>query len=185
MPQFINGGATSPAGSPVYPSSVKGLWQVCHANLSTIQTTAEQANPGSVTSTNVTWFKVPDNATRLIVRAKMDVGTTTVTTSPVVKIYAAYPSAELTTSSASTAWASGTEFMRLDASTLAATGTTLTLSATSNAQIKDSTFIYSDPHSITGTDALGGWYVAVFATTAANVSGGANTVVPAEIMFLN
>ena len=186
MPQFANGGSNSPAGQPVYPSSVKGNWYVCHANLAaTAATAAEQANPGSVTSTNVTWVKVPDNATRFLLRAKMAVGTTTVTTSPVVKVYAAYPPVELTSSSAAVSWNSSTEFMRVDASTLAAAGTTLTLSATANAMIKDSVYIYSDPHSITGTDALGGWYIGVLGTTAGAVSGGADSLIPCEIMFLN
>jgi hypothetical protein len=189
MPQFSNSsGASSPAGQPVYPASVKGNWTVCHADLSvnsSAATAGEQSNPGTVTSTNVTWVKVPDNATRLVLRAKMAVGTTTVTASPVVKVYAAYPVAELGLSSASTSWPANTEFMRVDASTLAASGTTLTLSATADAMIKDATFIYSDPHSITGTDALGGWYIGVLCTTRGNVSGGANSVILCEIMFVN
>lgn len=187
MPQFTNTpGANSPAGQPVYPSSVKGGWAVCHADLSaTAATAAQQANPGTVTSTNVTWVKVPDNATRFILRAKAAADISAVTTQPIVKVYAAYPTSELGTSSASTAWPTGTEFMRVDASTLAASGTTLTLSATANALIKDSTFIYSDPHSITGTDALGGWYIGVLTTQAGAVSSVTSTVIPCEIMFLN
>jgi hypothetical protein len=187
MPQFTNTpGASSPAGQPTYPASVKANWVVCHTDLSaTAATAAQQANPGSVTSTNVTWVKVPDNATRFVLRSKAAADISAVGTQPIVKVYAAYTPSELVTSSASVAWPTGTEFMRVDASTLAASGITLTLSSSANTQIKDSAFIYSDPHSITGTDALGGWYIGVLTTQAGAVTSATSTVIPCEIMFLN
>lgn len=180
MPSVANAGANFLAGNVVYPASVKGKWITCHNSLiATASTAANLAQPGNAADTNAVWVRVPDNCTRAIVRGKCAVAISAVTTSPVVYCYAVYTDGEVTTSTVP----SDATFMRIDATTLAGTGTTLTFAAASgNTQLKDGTFLYTNPSS--SFDVSGAAYFLLLVQTAGVglTNGGTPT---AEVMFIN
>lgn len=181
MPATVNGGANFAAGPVVYPASVKGVWTTCHNSLiATASSAANLAAPYNAADTNAIWVEVPDNCTRAIVRGKCAVAISAAATSPIVYCYAVYTNSEIANGGAVP---SDATFMRVDATTLAGTGTTLTFAAASgNTQIKDATYLYTNPSS--SFDVSGAAYFLLLVQTAGAglTNGGTPT---AEVMFLN
>lgn len=180
-----NGGAMGPLGNGVHVASTKALWTTIHNSLiATASTAAQAANPGSRvdSDTNAILVKVPDNATRCRIRGKCAVAISAVTTSPVVKLYGMY-TANGNLPATNTSLPADASWERLDATTLAAAGTTLTFAAASaNTQVVDSTYLYTDVSS--DIDCKGAQYVTLLVTTAGAglTNGGTPT---AEISFVN
>ncbi len=180
-------------GTIVVPASCKATWITAHDDLEqTVPTTP--LNPATISNAEFHWVKVPDGATRCIVRAKYT-KSATVTTSPVVRIIGACPgesavdkappSGEYINEDGSFPDDGTIEFMRLDLAASAGTGTTLTLVSSGADLMFDAHATpkaYSDPTSLTPIDLLGSWYVGIVPVTAANVSTG---VVVGQIMFMN
>jgi hypothetical protein len=181
MPATYNAGAIFAAGAVVYPASVKGIWVTCHNNLpAAASSTANLATPGNAADTNAIWIRVPDNCTRAMVRGRCNVDISVAGTAPVVYCYAIYTANEIANGAAVP---SDVKAIRVDADTLGGTGTTLTFGAASaNTQIKDGTFLYTNPSST--FDLKGAAYFLLLVQTA--MTGHTVTGTPtAEVCFLN
>lgn len=181
-------------GQPTFLASVKGQWVQCHDNL---EATAESATvllkPWSAATSSLHWVKVPDGATRILIRAKNDAAATTFTTDARVRMFGAFTVGTGTKVDSAVDAANGfsgtpgdanfAEFLRLDSADANANGQTLVLTATGN--LEDASFEYSDPPDLTGYDLKGAQYVGMLPDTAANVTGGAAHGVYGELIFLN
>lgn len=175
----------STIGQIIHTASIKGKWIVCHDNLeATAETAAVLLKPYSAVTTTLHWVKVPDGATRVMIRAKNDAAATTFTTSPAVVIMGAYGTPnDAGEFSGTVADAHYARFLRLDTADSNGAAVTLTLAATGNQE--DASFEYSDVPTLDGYDLKGCDYVAMLVQTAANVTGGALNGVYGELMFLN
>jgi len=172
------------SGAPVNISSVKGFWFVCHDNLEAAAETTGLLQPFGITTSSFHWVKVPDGATRVLVRARNDAAATTFTTSPVVRIIGMDGVPTDAGSFSGTAGnANFGEPTRLDNADANAAGVTLTLAATTN--LEDASYEYGDPPDLTGYDLKGCSYVGMVVETAANVTGGAAHGVVGQMRFLN
>lgn len=181
----VAGGAQGPLGNGTYTASVKALWTTIHNSLiATASNAAALANPGSTANsdTNAVLVKVPDNAVRCRIRGRCAVAISAVSTSPVVQVYGLYTDTQNIATGGTTLPADA-RWERLDAATLAGTGTTLTFAAaSSNTQVVDATYLYTDVSS--DIDCKGAQYVLVLVKTAGAglTNGGTPT---AEISFVN
>jgi len=179
------GGAKFLAGQVVYPCSVKGLWTTIHNNLiATASSAANLVKPYNMADTNAILVRVPDNATRCIIRGKCAVALSVATTSPVINVFGMFTASnDLKTGDALPADAT---FERLDITDPAAanaTGQTLTFTISSaNTAIQDATYNYSQKTA--SIDLKGASYVMILVATAGATltNGGTPT---AEVMFLN
>lgn len=177
-----------PSGQIVYPASVNGAWTIIHTNLSsTAETAAVLKRPATYAGAGVSPAAVSPATTRLLIMARYAQGTSTVTTSPVVRLYAVYgPDSSFTPSSGTFLDDGSVIFRRIDSGTSTGTGVTLTLTTTAtDDKIRDTTYRYSDCYDIAGTDLLGAKWIVALTETAANISGGADTVVALMAMALN
>lgn len=146
----------------------------------TAATTAEQLNPGSVTASGFHWVKRGEGMTRAYIYARMLKSTSAVTTSPVVKVYGAWPVGAAPTLPENNSGALPTDgtwvVKRLDATTAAAAGQTLTLALdAADTQPEDTTYIYSDETAV--IDLQDAPYVIVLHSTAASITNATSTVV--------
>lgn len=189
MPLYSNAGAVSLTGTQNTPASVKGVWTQTYSDARTLTSAANISNPRLATGGLITWVRVPDNARAIVFACKTataDVGN--VNASPVVKVVAAWVPRDLepnsVANSASSSWPTGTRFHRVDNADLSAAGITLTVSTTANNMHADGTYSYSVLGSVTPTDCLGGWYVAVIPTTALGFSSG-GAASPIDLAFVN
>jgi hypothetical protein len=188
MGTVTKGGAEIASGSITYPASVKGSWVIAHDNLSA---TAESATvlmrPSSYSNTNVHPIYIHDGATRVTLMARYDDAVSTVTTSPVIRVYGVYGPDDAV-SAAGVIDETKATVRRLDNADSNAAGITLTLETAASAGcINDGTYLYSNElaSSLDGIDLRGAKWLLVLTETAASVSGGANTVVACEAMLLN
>jgi hypothetical protein len=181
MPATYNAGAIFAAGAVVYPASVKGIWVTCHNSLTAAaSSTANLATPGNAADTNAIWIRVPDNCTRAQVRGRCDVGISAVGGNPAVYCYAIYTANEIANGAAVP---SDVKSIRVDADTLGGTATTLTFgTAGANTQIRDATYLYTNPSST--FDLRGAAYFLLLVQTAGSGLTGAGTPT-AEVCFLN
>lgn len=167
---------------PVSCGSVQiGPWVTIHDDEeATASTAAVLIRPLSETSGNVHAIRVPDGATRVLIRDKRTAATVIVA-SPVLRVYGVYGEAN------AEGWFAddGTiQVIRLDRHTVGA-GATLTLVQATD--IRDTTFQYSAPLIQTddGTpwmDCKGAQYVFVLVETAANITAGTGVL---QAAFLN
>lgn len=185
------GSVKTGSGQVVIPASCKGIWITAHDDLEqTVPTTP--LNPATISNAEFHWVKVPEGATRAILRAQYT-QSATVTTDPVVRLYGVYPSetavfdlrGEIINEDGSFDNDGTILFMRLDLAATAGTGITLDLVTSGTGLMFDAHATpkaYSDPPTITPYDLLGAWYIGVVPVTAANVSAG---VVKAQVLFIN
>ena len=151
--------------------------QIAHDNLeATAQTSGELLNPGSITSTNVHPIELAPGITRVGIRAKVDDGMTTVTTSPVVRLYSCLYDPNIVAAAAN-------KFRRIDNVDWAGAGLTLTMVASGSGMHTDGTYFYSDEAALAGHDCLGGRFVVVACETAGNV--GVATAIEVEVFGIN
>lgn len=164
--------ASNPAtGGPANVScSAKGSWVTVHANAASAQSASDLYTPGAVTSANVVPIRLGKGTTRVLLRCRYANGAT-VTTSPVVRIIAAYGDGLITT----TFPTDGTVRYMIAASAQ-------TLTCTSASDIRDGTYSYSPPHAAAGTDLLGADYLIVFVETASSITGATQIV---EALLIN
>lgn len=170
-----NGAVTnvSPAtyGRPSVIVSAKGAWVTAHANASaTAQTAAELIRPFNVSSSNVIPFKL-GQLTRCLFRCRYGAAGA-VTTSPVIRVFACYGDI-----------ATGATTIVDDAtirSIIVASAQTLTCVAATD--VRDTTYSYSAPLSLSGSDMLGGDFGLVFIETAASITGATPII---EVLTLN
>lgn len=156
-----------------------GEWVVVHDNLSAATTGESVLSPVAYSSSNVHPLIVNQGS---IVRfiAQYAYGTTLITTSPTIRVFGAN-----TVPDSTGAYPSGTIFWRIDANTYTGTSTTVTLALAASAQNDGSTYCYSTPSSHNGDNMHGAKSVLVLHDTAANISGGANTIVKLYAQVLN
>lgn len=172
------------ANNVVNIASVKAWWFVCHDNLEAAAETTGLLQPYAIATSAFHWVKVPDGATRVLIRARNDAAATTFTTSPVVRIIGMDGTpTDAGAFTGTTGDANFGEPTRLDNVDANATGVTLTLAATLN--LEDGSYEYSDPPDLTGYDLKGCSYVGMAVETAANVTGGALNGVVGQMRFLN
>ena len=189
MPTEVPFGPDIPGagGGVSYPASVIGTWAVLHANLSTAAESATELLRPTVTTLNagVRLLRVSGACKGIMLRARYDPTITTVTTAPVVRIYG------ITGTDAAAGVLSDTGANppeRLDALTAAAAGLTVTPVALGAGNLRDGTYAYTDVLTVSGSpffDVRGAKYIMALTETAANVSGGANTVVELMVKALN
>lgn len=162
------------------PTTILGAWTTLVSDAqATAATAPEQKAPLTFAGSSVRWVAVPPGAMRLALRCKF--AATTVTTSPIVRVYGAWPPPPTTPDATTNQFATGgtVPISRLDSTQ---TGTAITLTCTIATDISDGTYQYSDPTSWTSPvttavgDLCGCSYVCVLVTTAANVSGGSDTI---------
>lgn len=180
--------ANTPSGLITYPASVQGTWVTLHGNLSaTAETAAVLKRPATYAGSLVYPARVHPSTTRVLIRARYKQGTSTVTTSPIVRLYAAYgPDASFTASTGTFLDDGTVQFMRIDTGSSTGAGVTLTLTTTAtDDKLRDTTYRYSDAYDIAGTDLLGAKWIVALTETAANISGGADTVVELQALALN
>ena len=175
----VNGGA-----GVSYPGSVIGSWTTIHANLSTTaESAASLRRPATHASVSAFPVKI-GTGTRVLVRARYAHGTSTVTASPVVRLYACYgadPSAAGVFADDGTS-----QFMRIDTATSTVAGVTITLTTTAtDDKLRDATYRYSDVTTLDGYDLKGASHLLALTETVANISGGADTVIELQAMLLN
>lgn len=191
----IRGGSGQVQGNLVHAVSVRGAWTQINDDLETADT-ANLLKPWNISRSTFGWLIVPDWATRVLVRAKIDLASTTYTTSPVVRMVGAFPTnADIATArnkilatpgfSGTAGDANAAEFLRLDAPAANATGVTLSVTAAKTTMFIDTAgYIYCDPPDLTGYDLKGSGYLGMMVETAAAVTGGAANGVFGEVLFL-
>lgn len=178
------GGASIPAGSIMYPASVKGIWTTIHKNLSaTASTAANLAKPYNMADTNAVLVEVHDGATRAIIRGKAAVALSAVATSPVIQVYGMYTNTRgLKTGDALPPDATFERVDITDPAAANAAGLTLTFAASSgNAALQDATFNYSQKTA--AIDVKGAAYLLVLVATASSMTNGGTPT--AEVCLLN
>lgn len=190
MPTTGNLGASIPTagGGVSFPSSVASDWTLLHANLAaTAETATELLRPTSTTlDSGVRLLKVSGACKGIMLRARYDPTITTVTTAPVIRLYGITGTAPTADGVLSDTGANPPE--RLDALTAAATGLTVTPVALGAGNLRDGTYAYTDVLIVSGSpffDLRGCKWILALTETAANVSGGANTVVELMAKALN
>lgn len=151
--------------------SAHGSWDIAHLNASaTAQTAAELIRPFSVSSANVVPIRT-HHSTRMLVRCRYGAAGV-VTTSPVVRLFSVYG----TVNEGDTTLADdGT----IRAVILARAQTIACVPAT---DVRDATYSYSDPLTLTLTDGIGSNAALVFIETAASITGVTPVI---ELMLLN
>lgn len=152
--------------------SAHGAWDIAHLSASaTPQTAAELIRPFSVVSTNVVPIRC-HQMSRVLLRCRYSAAGV-VTTAPIIRIIACY--GELAEAAATIA-DDGTV-----RSVLLASAQPLPCAPTTD--MRDATYSYSVPLSLSLTDVLGANFLLVFVETASNITGAADEVI--EIMLLN
>lgn len=175
------GGGVQTAGlAGSAPSSVKGVWTTINGDAKTAQSTAELIAPFSITASAVNWVAVPDNATRAVFRVSYASTATTVSTSPVIRVFGLFNPTDITAAPAN----DGTSVpMRIDNVSPSAGGVTLTCTAAAT-DINDGAARKGQPHSLTGMDCMGAKRIAALVETALALSAGSGAAT-VEVMFLN
>lgn len=175
------------SGAITYPASVKAQWTTVHGNLSdTAESAAVLLRPATYASAFVYPARIHHGATRISIMARYKQATSTVTTSPVVRIYGIW-GADSVVTPAGVISDDGTAIIRrIDTGSSNGAGITLTLTTAAAAdKMRDTTYRYSDEYDITGVDLRGAKWLLALTETAANISGGADTVVELLAMATN
>lgn len=162
----VAAGSVPVLGQVVYPSSVRGRWVTLNSNAKTaVANASDLLTPTAVVASQAFWTKVPEAATRVLIRHAY---TGTAGTDPVVRLIGAYPVADLigvTTANQFSATATDTDYatyLRLDNVDQNAAGVTL---ADANPWT-DGTNKRGAPPNLTGYDLLGCSYVTALIETA-------------------
>lgn len=171
----------------VIAGSARGTWAVINADAKQQQTLANILALNLNSDAYVKWIEVPPGVTRILLRVKMPVATiSNVGTAPLISVIGAWRTTDAATITASSTPVDGSiEYMRLDAATAAAAGTSLvpTGTVTTSKYFNDATYYYSDPIDLTGYDLKGCDYVTVCVPTIAATTGAG--AMPIEALFLN
>jgi len=162
------------------PTSVFTSWVTAHDGVNaTAETSTVLATPLTYSSASVHPVEVT-SGTRLSMRARYSVTTTTVTTSPTIRLFACDTLPDPVTG----AFPATTKVWRIDSTDPATAGQVLSLNNTSD--IRDGTFKYSsNGPGLSTYDMFGARCVFCLHDTAAAVSGGANTTVAIEFSVMN
>lgn len=176
-------GSLSPAGGAIVNiASSQGSWVVAHDDLeASADSAANMLKPWNISKASMHWVKIPEGATRVWVRARMDATASVVTTSPIVKLMGANGTLDATnaTFSGTSTAASFAQFTRVDDSADdAGSGQTLTLATTG--LLEDASYEYSNKKG--PYDCVGCSHVAILVATAANVTDG---TVAGQLKFTN
>jgi hypothetical protein len=164
-----SGGVMTGSMQVVNTATVHGAWFTIHDDLEQAAYSATiLSTPATITDSNFHWGRVPDGASRILLRARYSIGGTA-PTNPVLYLLGAYG---VPATDGSFANDGAVVFMRLDAVGTAAAGFTFTLVAAGAGLMKDATYAYSDPVSLTLTNLNGANYVGVGIATAGALTGG-------------
>ncbi len=189
----VAGTSSSGPGTLVHTASTQSGWIVANSDLQTADSATNLLKPQLVTRAAVTWLRVPDGATRFLLRGR-NLATMSATGTPaaVVKLFGVSshvggPDTTLASTATTSPWATsptakfGGTFMCLDNADAGATGITLTFATTGN--LEDATYEYTDLPDLTGYDCKGCSWVGVLVATACAVTGSAT--VEAMVKFIN
>jgi hypothetical protein len=170
----------------VVVAAPKGQWVTVNDDARTAQGASVLLSPATVTDSVFHWVAVPEGVRKVLVRARMPVGTATVTTSPKVRVWGAFKtqatSGEVAIGSDGSFVNDGTiQFVRLDNATVSNAGVTLSLATSS--RLVDSTWSYSDVSTLSGYDTQGADYIGVMVDTAAAIVSSA--AVEIQVLLLN
>ena len=151
--------------------SCRADWQVANSSAATANSAAELLRPATVDDSNVTPITIPEGATRISVRLRYAVATTTCTTAPKAVIVATDTNGVPE---------------RIDNVDSDAAGTTLGVADAADPTLvmRDATYFYSDVMTFTLPDLMGNSTLYVLIKTAANYSGG-TPAVAVMVKFLN
>lgn len=157
------------------PGSVRADWDVLYDDATTASTSGDWLNPSAIDNSGAHRVTVPDGATRVLIRARYDVGADTFTASPVIHI---------------TGTDSNGVPLRCDDADANAAGITVTCEAStavSNNGVTAGTHLaYSNVTTLDGYDIKGATYLYITVATAANVlDGGVQLEVAIMGLFLN
>lgn len=165
------------SGTLSVPTSVQSDWVVAHQALTATDAAEGTAllRPFTFAGTSVMILEVSPHVTRFIPRARYPQAST-LTTNAVVRFYGVNGIGPV--QSAAGVWSfadDGTnEALRLDNADANAAGITFTLSAT--ADLRDTTFAYTDPPDLTGYDLKGARWLLCLPETKAVISAGTMTL---------
>lgn len=175
------------SGDVTFPASVKAQWTTVHGNLSdTAESAAALLRPTTYASAFVYPMRIHAAATRISIMARYKQATSAVTTSPVVRLYGIWGADSVVTPAGVIASDGTAIIRRLDNGSSNSAGITLTLTtAVAADKMRDDTYRYSDEYDITGVDLRGAKWLLALTETAANISGGADTVVELLAMATN
>lgn len=166
-------------GPVVYPASAGSSWVTANDSALTAQTAAMLLRPATITDSTFHWVKRGD-CTSILFRAIAPVGAT-VTTDPVVRVIGAWGTPDTSGAFAD----DGTvKFLRLDNQDANAAGVTLDLFSSGASTLRDTTYQYSDPYSLTPTDLKGCDYFGIAVETVVAYSAGSGAT-PIEALLLN
>ncbi len=182
---ILNGNTLKRSGSDV-PSSTRSDWVVANENLkATAATATELRKPLTFATSHVRVVRVPQDATRVLIRPRYEVAVVSMTTAPAVKLYSIFGEASNTgTESAPVFATDGTvRTLRIDASGVQATAST-TLTITPATDQADGTYGYGDITDMDGYDLKGGSFLLVLTGTAGVINSGSGAI-DAQVLFLN
>lgn len=169
-PVQVNGGTTN---ETIVIASNKGDWATAHLSASaTAQTAAELIRPGSVSSANVQPLLLGAGVTRVLVRCRYSAAGT-VTTLPVVRLIGVYGKGII----------NGTSIPDDGTAKFVILASAQTVTCVPATDVRDTTYSYSAPLSLSGTDLLGANYLMVFIETAASISGAVDEII--EVLLIN
>lgn len=168
----IKGTINAPQLKSVVSGSCFADWQTANSNLATVQSATEVLAPGVTNDSSVIPVRIPDGATRVLVRSARTTTAPTFTTQPVVQLWGIDNDSLDTYTGVPT---------RLDTTSSSASGITLT-GTTSDASNSAGTAFYSDVSDNTGYDCLGCTWLFLIVKTASNYSTG---TVSGMVKFLN
>lgn len=160
----------------VLSGSCQSDWIVANNDTKTAQSAAELLNPVSTNDSNVLPCVIPHGATRVLVRVRIPIAVTTLTTDPVIRLYgidetATYPVP-----------------LRLDATASNAAGFEIDISGgtPSSSLAQDAAYYYTPPYDRVGFDLLGCTTLYVLIETASTYTDGATSQSCAVLVkFLN
>lgn len=162
----VLGGSIIATGTTVYPASVRGRWVTLNDDAKTaVASVSDLLTPTAVVASAAHWCRVPESATRILIRHAY---TGTAGTDPVVRLIGAYPVTDaigLTTSNQFSATSTALDYatyLRLDNVDQNAAGVTL---ADANPWT-DGTNKRGAPSTLSGYDLLGCTYVTALIETA-------------------
>jgi hypothetical protein len=163
----------------VAATQMYGEWVVVHDNLGAATTGEGVLAPISYSSSNVHPLIINQGSLVRFI-ARYAYGTTTITTSPTIRVFGAN-----TVPDSTGAYPSSTIFWRIDANTYTGTSTTVTLALAATSQNDGSKYVYSGITSHNGDNMHGAKSVIVLHDVQGSISGGTTTTIELLAQVMN
>lgn len=175
-------GTRTNGNQEVIASATKGVWTVANDDCRTAQSAAMLLSPATITDSTFHWVKVPQGATKVLVRARVPIATTSIGTAPTVRVIGAYENGGTINSDGSMPSDGTVCFARLDAATWAGTALTVWGVVTlATAEYRDASYYYSNVTALAGYALLGADYVGIPVVVASATT--ATAAVEIQVLF--